>query len=65
MDKKLFQVGQLVKIRKEWQDIGESDTDYLLIDWNEDRGFIVDPACTLPFRPQMLVTLEMIEPKGN
>jgi hypothetical protein len=56
-----MKVGDIVKIRPEWQDTGEDAARYLIVEWNEDRGFVIDPECILPINPRMLVTIEMIE----
>jgi hypothetical protein len=59
-----MKTGDIVRIKDEYCDIGENDTQYLIVEWNIDRGFIIDPECVLPINPTMLVTLDMIDLVG-
>ena len=59
----MFSVGDIVRIKEEWRNPGETDCLYRIDNVNEitKRCYIELLDCNLPLAPQELVSFEMIE----
>lgn len=58
-----FVTGDIVTIKPEWLDVGESaDTEFIVVDVNYEtkRCYIEPVKCDLPIKPQNLVSFEML-----
>lgn len=58
-----FVIGDIVTIKPEWLDAGESaDTEYMIVDVNYDtkRCYIEPVKCDLPLKPQNLALFDML-----
>lgn len=60
---KIFKVGDLVRIRREWRGGNETDILYRVVSVNEatERCYIEPEFSSLPLKPQELVGFEMIK----
>jgi hypothetical protein len=58
---KMFKRGDIVQVKPEFCDVGEDDFKYRIIEWNDDRGLIVDLDSPFPIAPQQLIQQHMIE----
>ena len=58
-----FVIGDVVTIKPEWLNAGESaDTEYMVVDVNYEtkRCYIEPVKCDLPLKPQNLASFEML-----
>lgn len=58
-----FVIGDIVTIKPEWLDVGESaDTEFMVVDVNYEtkRCYIEPVKCDLPLKPQNLVSFDML-----
>lgn len=62
----MFNVGDIVKIKKDFQNPGETDRRYRVVNVNAvtERCYIELEECDLPLSPQELVSFAMIEIAG-
>ena len=59
----MFKVGDIVRIKEEFRNPGETDLRYRVVDVNPvtERCYIELKDCNLPLSPQELVAFAMIE----
>ena len=59
----MYATNDLIRIKADYQDAGESSTVYKIVEWNTDRGYISPVRWNAgTFVPQQLVRAEMIQP---
>jgi hypothetical protein len=56
-----IKAGDVVKIKPEWQDAGDSECVWLALE-DEDGGRVrIEPQIDLPIKPNQVVTTDMLE----
>lgn len=60
-DTNMIHKGDTVKIRPEWQDVGDTDIGFVALE-DEDGGRVrIEAKLGLRFNPNTVVTVEMLE----